>query len=222
MSIKEYFLTYNEALTNDFVLEGTARRHASTSSQRDIGEWRITFVDTGLQATIGERLKAVERYIGDDEVFLATYGDGLTDAPLDEVIDAFRRREEVMFLSVRPQFNAHLRDHGRRRDRDADRRHEPLGCTDQRRLLRLPPRAARLDRARGRARRGDVRRAHSPRRGRRLSRTTASSGRWTRSRIASGSRRCTSQVARPGASSDCTRTARRGRPDARALALRRR
>ena len=33
-------------------------------------------------STIGERLKAVEPYLGDDEEFLATYGDGLTDAPL--------------------------------------------------------------------------------------------------------------------------------------------
>ena len=49
---------------------------------RDLDEWRITFVDTGLNATIGERLKAVAPYLGDDETFLATYGDGLTDAPL--------------------------------------------------------------------------------------------------------------------------------------------
>ena len=76
---------------------------------RDLDEWRITFVDTGLNATIGERLKAVEPYLGDDETFLATYGDGLTDAPLPEVIDAFHESgKTAMFLSVRPQFNAHL------------------------------------------------------------------------------------------------------------------
>ena len=53
-------------------------------------KWRITFVDTGLQSTIGERLKAVEPYLGDDEVFLATYGDGLTDAPLPSSMRTLR------------------------------------------------------------------------------------------------------------------------------------
>ena len=71
--------------------------------------WRITFVDTGLNATIGERLKAVGPYLTDDEAFLATYGDGLTDATLPDVIRAFHERQKIaMFLSVRPQFNAHL------------------------------------------------------------------------------------------------------------------
>ena len=43
-----------------------------------------------MHTTIADRLQAVEAYLGDDEMFLATYGDGLTDAPLDEMVDAFR------------------------------------------------------------------------------------------------------------------------------------
>ena len=77
-------------------------------STRDVGGWRITFVDTGMQSTIGERLKAVGAYLNADDEFLATYGDGLTDAPLDEMIDAFRASGRlIQFLSVRPQFNSH-------------------------------------------------------------------------------------------------------------------
>ncbi len=56
---------------------------------QDLDKWRITFVDTGLSSTIGERLKAVAPYLGEDEEFLATYGDGLTDAPLPHVIESF-------------------------------------------------------------------------------------------------------------------------------------
>jgi glucose-1-phosphate cytidylyltransferase len=108
-AIKEYFLTYNEALAHDFVLEGRGPQAQVQILADDSADWRITFVDTGLKPTIGERLKAVERFIGDDEVFLATYGDGLTDAPLPEVIDDFYQRDKIaMFLSVKPQFNAHL------------------------------------------------------------------------------------------------------------------
>jgi len=106
--IREYFLNYNEALFNDFVLEGQGADARIELLQRDIGGWRITFVDTGMQATIGERLKAVEGYLGDDEAFLATYGDGLTDAPLDQMVGRFRTSGRmIQFLSVRPAFNAH-------------------------------------------------------------------------------------------------------------------
>ena len=108
-SVKEYFLTHNEALTNDFVLEGHGADARVELLTNETADWRITFVDTGLSRTIGGRLKAVERFIGDDEEFLATYGDGLTDASLPELIDAFRERDRMaMFLSVKPQFNAHL------------------------------------------------------------------------------------------------------------------
>ena len=68
-----------------------------------------------MQATIGERLKAVERYLNDDDEFLATYGDGLTDAPLDEMVDAFRslRPADPVPLGPAPVQRA-SGDHGRR------------------------------------------------------------------------------------------------------------
>jgi glucose-1-phosphate cytidylyltransferase len=107
--IKEYFLHHDDALTNDFVLEQRGGdRHVDVLT-RETADWRITFADTGINATIGERLKAVERYIGDDDDFLATYGDGLSDVPLPQMIQAFRDSGSLgMFLSVRPEFNAHL------------------------------------------------------------------------------------------------------------------
>src|SRR5580765_643145 len=71
-AVKEYFLGYREALSNDFVLTGEG--HGVELLSTDISDWRITFVDTGMQATIAERLKAVAPYIGEDAYFLATYG----------------------------------------------------------------------------------------------------------------------------------------------------
>jgi glucose-1-phosphate cytidylyltransferase len=107
--IKDYFLSYNEALFNDFVLERNGSDTKLELLSNDLREWRITFADTGINATIAERLKAVESHLDEDEVFLATYGDGLTDAPLTAMIDAFRASAKVaMFLLVRPAFNAHL------------------------------------------------------------------------------------------------------------------
>jgi glucose-1-phosphate cytidylyltransferase len=107
--VKQFFLSYNGALLNDFVLDRDATGTKLELLSRDLDKWRITFVDTGLNATIGERLKAVGPYLGDDDTFLATYGDGLTDAPLPQVIDHFHESgKTAQFLSVRPQFNAHM------------------------------------------------------------------------------------------------------------------
>jgi glucose-1-phosphate cytidylyltransferase len=106
-TIKEYFLQYQEALSNDFVLSNGGRDVELLGS--DISSWRITFVDTGARSTIGERLLAVAPHIGDDEYFLATYGDGLTNAPLPEMIERLRSSGKTgIFLSVRPMFNAHV------------------------------------------------------------------------------------------------------------------
>jgi glucose-1-phosphate cytidylyltransferase len=100
-AIKEYFLRYEEALSNDFVLSGGGREVELLGS--DIDDWRITFADTGLDATIGERLTAVRHHLEGEELFLANYGDVVTDAPLDRIIDDFRATDAVAsFLSVRP------------------------------------------------------------------------------------------------------------------------
>ena len=107
--VKEYFLGYNEALFSDFVLERDGSGTRVEILSNDLNDWKITFADTGVNTTIGERLKAVERYIGSDNVFLATYGDGLTDAPLPDLISAFEESgKTAMFLSVKPVFNAHM------------------------------------------------------------------------------------------------------------------
>jgi glucose-1-phosphate cytidylyltransferase len=110
--VKQYFLDYNEALSNDFVLNGNGhdRRgdHLELLSS-DIHDWRITFADTGLHANVGQRLKAAQRYLDGEDVFLANYGDVLTDAPLPELIDDFLRQDKVAaFISVRPTYTFHV------------------------------------------------------------------------------------------------------------------
>lgn len=98
--IREFFLNYNEALTNDFVLSEGGRRLELLS--QDLQDWRITCVDTGLHTNIGGRLRAVRRFVEDEELFLANYSDGLCDVDLDRMIADFRSRDATaMFLSVR-------------------------------------------------------------------------------------------------------------------------
>jgi glucose-1-phosphate cytidylyltransferase len=106
-SIKEYFLNYNEALSNDFVLSNGGRDVELLAT--DISRWRITFVDTGTRATIAERLLEIAPHLDGEEYFLATYGDGLTDAPLPTMVDQLRSSGKTgLFLSVPPVYNAHV------------------------------------------------------------------------------------------------------------------
>jgi glucose-1-phosphate cytidylyltransferase len=105
--IKEFFLDYNEAHSNDFILEGSGDNVELLSS--DAHDWRITFVNTGLRATVGERLKAVERHLDGEEMFLANYGDVLTNAPLPDMVDRFVDGGKIAsFLCVRPQYTFHV------------------------------------------------------------------------------------------------------------------
>jgi glucose-1-phosphate cytidylyltransferase len=108
--VKEYFLSYNEALSNDFVLDGNGGDKSRVELlSSDIHDWRITFADTGLQANIGQRLKAVERFVADEDVFLANYGDVLTDVNLPELVDDFLRRDKVAaFVCVKPTYTFHV------------------------------------------------------------------------------------------------------------------
>lgn len=104
--IKQYFLNYNECLSNNFVLsQGGAKIHLYNN---DISDWNITFVDTGLQSNIGQRLVAVKKYLGDDELFMANYTDGLADLCLNQYIDFFVSQNKIAsFLSVRPSQSFH-------------------------------------------------------------------------------------------------------------------
>ena len=72
--IREYFINYKEYLSNDFTLSEGGRRLELHST--DIQDWRITFVDTGLHANIGQRLLKVRKHLHGEEVFLANYADG--------------------------------------------------------------------------------------------------------------------------------------------------
>ena len=105
-AVKKYFLNYDECTSNDFVLSKGGKNLELLNS--DISDWKITFVDTGLNSNIGQRLKAVEKYVTDD-VFLANYADGLTDLHLPGYLDMFQKSEKIAsFVSVKPTQSFHI------------------------------------------------------------------------------------------------------------------
>ncbi len=91
--IKDYFLHYDETVSNDFVLADGGKSIELLNA--DIQDWRIAFVDTGPDASVGQRLLAVKSQLVDEPMFLANYADGLTDAPLGDLVEDFSRRGKV-------------------------------------------------------------------------------------------------------------------------------
>jgi glucose-1-phosphate cytidylyltransferase len=107
--IKQFFLNYEEWISNDFTL--TQGGKDLTLENNDIEDWKITFVDTGLHANIGERLVAVRKYVEDDEIFLANYSDGLTDMDLNQMVATFEASDNVAsFVAVPPSQSFHIVD----------------------------------------------------------------------------------------------------------------
>jgi len=104
--IKEFFLNYNECLSNNFVLSEGGKRVELLNS--DIHDWRITFVESGLHANIGERLLAARPYVEKEEMFLANYSDGLSDLPLNDYLQMAQQHGAVAsFVGVRTAQSFH-------------------------------------------------------------------------------------------------------------------
>ena len=95
--VKDFFLNYDETRSNDFVLERGDRK--AKLFKTDISDWRITFVDTGLNSAIGERLRRVRRFVEDEPMFLANYADVFTNAPLPDMIAQFEASSAAAMLA---------------------------------------------------------------------------------------------------------------------------
>jgi len=104
--IREYFLNYRDEMSTDFVAYDGGRRIELLGPSVD--DWRITFVDTGMHANLGQRLMRVRRFVADEEAFLANYSDGLTDLPLDDYLSQARASGALAsLLAVRPSQSFH-------------------------------------------------------------------------------------------------------------------
>jgi glucose-1-phosphate cytidylyltransferase len=97
--IKEYFLHYR-TLNADFTVDlGTG---SLTPHQQDEVDWKVTLVDTGLNTMTGGRVKRMKSFIG-NETFLLTYGDGLSDVNLEDLLKFHKNHGKLITMTaVRP------------------------------------------------------------------------------------------------------------------------
>lgn len=108
-AFKEYFLNYKEWVSNDFVLTNGGKSIRLLNTDTD--DWSISFVHTGFDTNIGQRLMAVREHLDGEEMFMANYADNLTDMPLDRMVAYARERDKVAcFMSTRPTHTFHCVD----------------------------------------------------------------------------------------------------------------
>jgi len=94
--IKDYFLN-QKAFSADFTLN-TYNHHTvfHLENRREINDFKITFVDTGVNTLIGERILRCRNYIPErDKYFMVTYGDGVTDLSIDELVKFHKKQKTI-------------------------------------------------------------------------------------------------------------------------------
>jgi glucose-1-phosphate cytidylyltransferase len=106
-TIKEFFLNWRQQTYSDCVISESGRKVEFLGE--GLPDWRVTLVDTGIWRNIGQRLRAVREHVKDEEMFLANYSDGLSDAPLPQMIELLEKSGKTgCFLAVRPPLTFHL------------------------------------------------------------------------------------------------------------------
>lgn len=96
--IKRYFLE-EQWMREDFVISNGKRETLSTGRSL-LDDWQITFADTGLDTNTGGRLKKAEKYLGGEDVFCVTYGDGLSNIDLKTLVEFHKSHGKIATVSV--------------------------------------------------------------------------------------------------------------------------
>lgn len=95
--IKEWFADYylyNSDVTFDFANNNSMEVHNNVAEP-----WKVTLVDTGLDTMTGGRIKRIQKYVG-NETFMLTYGDGVCDVNMQELLDFHRRHGKMITLTA--------------------------------------------------------------------------------------------------------------------------
>lgn len=99
--IKNFFLNY-EVHTRDFTVTYGANASVAYHTEHEESDWRVTLADTGLKAMTGARIARVRKFVEGEE-FMLTYGDGVSDIDLDQLLAFHRAHGKILTVTgVRP------------------------------------------------------------------------------------------------------------------------
>ncbi len=96
--IKDFFNNYylhSSDVTFDF-----ANKKKIYTNDEDVEQWKVTVVNTGQNTMTGGRIKRIKKYIGDDEYFLATYGDGVSNIDIKKLVEFHKSHSKIATIST--------------------------------------------------------------------------------------------------------------------------
>ena len=97
--IKSWFRNLQWMISDVSIELGDASKTKFFSNEEEALDWKITLAETGLETMTGGRIKAIEKYIGNDEQFLLTYGDGVADINISESIEFHNKTKNLLTIT---------------------------------------------------------------------------------------------------------------------------
>ena len=102
-TIKDYFLNYEKTISNISIDFSKKIDNVKYELPIEPIDWKITLVETGLNSMTGSRISKIKNYIGSDPYFFLTYGDGLCDVDVDDLLKFHKSHGRILTLTgVRP------------------------------------------------------------------------------------------------------------------------
>ncbi len=97
--IKEYFLNY-EAMNNDFTICLGKKAQIKFNDIHEEQDFFVTLAETGAESMTGGRVKRVERYLKNEDRFMVTYGDGVSDVDVSKLLDFHRSHGKLATVTT--------------------------------------------------------------------------------------------------------------------------
>lgn len=101
-AIKDFFLNY-EAQTRDCTVRLGTQKSIEYHTNHEESDWQVTLADTGIEALTGARIRKIHKYLGNDEHFFLTYGDGVGNIDLNALLKFHESHGRILTVTgVRP------------------------------------------------------------------------------------------------------------------------
>lgn len=94
--IKDYFINYNHYQSD---CTYNTKDHSMVTEKSQVEPWKVTLVNTGLMTLTAGRILRAKEYIG-DEPFMLTYGDGVSDINIAELVDFHNKNGKIVTIST--------------------------------------------------------------------------------------------------------------------------
>ena len=126
-------------MNNDFSICLGQKSHIRYHNLHTEQGFGVTLADTGVNCMTGGRIRKIEKYV-DGETFLLTYGDGVSDVDIRDLVDFHENHGNIATVTTIPPISRFgMLELGGRRPRAALRRKTQERRMDERRLLRAQP-----------------------------------------------------------------------------------